>query len=90
VKGKCARLNAWYMAQGAIDITSSFTILILSVYTVYRLQKQTSKCRKFAIAAMFIVGAVGCIASAARLSYTLELDGAQDFTAASGPPELWT
>ena len=65
--------------SGALNAFSDFSILILPIPVIWRLQMPWAK--KSRVIAVFAVGLLACIASIVRLIYSSELKGVSRNTA---------
>ncbi|MCJ1315362.1 hypothetical protein MMC15_000679 [Xylographa vitiligo] len=73
VPGYCFSSRKLGLASGSINVISDFSILILPVPIIWRLQM--SKKRKVGITAVFGIGLFACVTSILRLVYSVELQG---------------
>ena len=69
--GHCFSRHNLGVASGVMNVISDFSILILPLPIIWRLQMSWN--RKYRIFAVFGVGLFACIASVIRLVYSLEL-----------------
>jgi hypothetical protein len=87
VNGKCIDPESISIATGTVDIFSNIALLLLPLYGISQLHFPVQN--KFGIALVFGIGVAVCAASAARLSYSLELSSESDFTNAIWPVNMW-
>ena len=71
MQGHCSSRHKGGVASGVMNVVSDFTILILPLPIIWRLQMPWGK--KSRVIAVFGVGLFACIASILRLVYNLEL-----------------
>ncbi|KAF2734333.1 hypothetical protein EJ04DRAFT_576987 [Polyplosphaeria fusca] len=86
-KARCINTAATMISSSAINLISDFTILILPLLGISRLQMPLS--RKIGVAAIFTTGAFACAACIARLVFTIKLTQSKDITYALAPAGMW-
>ncbi|MCJ1239872.1 hypothetical protein MMC14_007870 [Varicellaria rhodocarpa] len=88
VHGRCINLGALFVATGVINVVSDFSILALPILYTSRLKMEPRQ--KLLIIAVFTVGLFACIASVARMAYSVKTVGQSDMTWKFDPVVLWT
>ena len=82
IPGRCFSIHQLGVSSGVINLISDFTILVLPIRRIWRLQMPWSK--KLRIVAVFAVGSLACIAAVFRLVYSIQLI---DYSASASPEE---
>ncbi len=70
--GKCLNFTQVIIAVAAVDIVTGAMILLLPIPMLWGLQMNLKK--KFAIAALFLMGSFTCVAGALRIPFILKID----------------
>ncbi|KAF4621716.1 hypothetical protein G7Y89_g14487 [Cudoniella acicularis] len=84
--GHCFNLPATFVASGSVNVVSDFVLLILPIYSIWKLQITTKQ--KLQISGAFATGLLVCVASIGRLVYIVILFRTTDMTRAIIPPGL--
>ncbi|CAF9908703.1 MAG: hypothetical protein ALECFALPRED_004904 [Alectoria fallacina] len=85
--GHCIGIENNYIAVGAWNVLSDFSILILPMVAIWNLQMANT--RKIGVAAVFATGLFACVASVVRLAYTVDLLYTSDGTYSIIKVGLW-
>lgn len=86
--GHCINNEEVFVAGGTINVVSDFTILLLPIVEVWRLQMATQ--RKIGVSAVFATGLFGCISSIMHLVTSVASAKSPDKTYYLFPVAMWT
>ncbi|KNG89223.1 integral membrane protein [Aspergillus nomiae NRRL 13137] len=88
VHGYCVNVNAMILATAILNTISDFSLLILPIFSVWRLHMQNTQ--KLGISAIFAAGLFACLSSAMRISISVQKNNTSDRTYDWFPEFLWT
>ena len=71
IHGHCISSNGFGVSSGALNVISDFSILLLPLPLIWRLQMPINK--KISVTVVFGFGLFGCIISVLRLIYSVDL-----------------
>ncbi|KAI4221464.1 MAG: hypothetical protein L6R36_006888 [Xanthoria steineri] len=86
--GKCIDLKALFLVTGSWNIVSDFSILILPIVPIWKLQMSPRK--KLGIYAVFSTGVFACITSVIRLVSNVQYEKTTDLNYKIVPQALWS
>ncbi|SLM40448.1 hypothetical protein LPUS_11260 [Lasallia pustulata] len=85
--GHCINLDAIYQITGIFNVVSDFTIMLLPVPPLWKLQLPLK--RKCGVVAIFATGFFACVTSIARVAYTWKFANDADVSYNAGKMGLW-
>ncbi|RDL40437.1 uncharacterized protein BP5553_00416 [Venustampulla echinocandica] len=86
--GKCLDLPSILITGAVVNIISDFSILILPVHSIWKLQM--SRSRKYGVTAIFATGLFACVSSIMRLYNNVIFKTTEDITYNLSGVALWT
>ena len=81
--GQCIDIRRLLISTAVINVFSDFSILLLPLYSIWRLQMPVK--RKFGVSAVFSLGGIACIASVIHLAYDIKSLRSQDLSWVGAP-----